>query len=185
MLDEQSDDPELNNEQSPQDAHLEELVAYLDGELPPATAFSLEQKLAGDIALRKSADSLDRTWKMLGAMDEASAGGDFVSRTLDSIHVLESATTAPAGITLTIQKFCSDLHPATVLLWLAAGFIGTASGLLLARASESDRQQSSEIEILNNLDLLQNYKNMRPVPDLQFLKEVQQATLSQPSEQSP
>ena len=72
------------------------------------------------------------------------------------------------------------------------GFKGQEADLqeYIQKLAQNNHKTGNALTLLQHVssrlkDLLQNYKNMRPVPDLQFLKEVQQATLSQPSEQSP
>ncbi len=156
------------------DPTLTQLVAYLDGELLPEDSEKLEQQLAVDPPLRRCADSLDRTWQMLDALEEAPASGEFTRRTLSCIQAqanLPEPSTS-RGMASRLRTFASQWSPTTLLLWTLAGFCGTSAGLLLSRQSELHTANPDDVEILRNLTLLQDYQSMRQIPDTAFLKKL-------------
>jgi hypothetical protein len=59
-----------------------DLVAYLDGELDPAAARELEDRLALDPALRAKADALRRSFALLDALPRPDPPADFTARTV-------------------------------------------------------------------------------------------------------
>ncbi len=183
MSEKQLNEEEPDNETAPADPQLEELVAYLDGELLPEDAAQLEQQLAGNQDLRRSADKLDRTWKMLDAMEDAAAGADFATRTLDSIQVLSSAAALTQETTSSIRDVFRSVAPAGLVLWTLAGFLGTTGGILAYRISSTTDISASDAALLENLDLLQNYSDMRPLPDLEFLRQLHEIPLTTVQEQ--
>lgn len=156
------------------DPTLTQLVAYLDGELPPEDSEKIEQQLAVDPPLRRHADSLDRTWQMLDALEEAPASGEFTRRTLSCIQAqaTRTETSTPHSMASRLRALASRWSPATLLLWTLAGFCGTSAGLLLSRQSEVQTANPDDAEILRNLPLLQDYQSMRQIPDTTFLKKL-------------
>lgn len=175
-------DPD-SDEAAPADPQLEELVAYLDGELASDAAALLEKQLASNQNLRSAADKLDRTWKMLDVMEDAAAGADFTTRTLDSIQILSSASAQTQEITSSSRNPFRNLAPAGLLLWGLAGFLGTTGGILASRLSATTGISDADAALLENLDLLQNYGDMRPLPDLEFLQQLHQIPLNPAQEQ--
>lgn len=163
----ESDEPDLHET----DPRLTELVAYLDGELSAEESERVEQELAAQPALRRNADGLDRTWQMLNALEDAGASGEFTKRTLASIRTVstpEAQLTQPSLHNSRIRTVLSVAAPA--LLCTTVGFIGTAIGLNLARNAPAATPQDRQL--LQNFDLLQNYQNMRQIPDAQFLQQL-------------
>ena len=162
------------DDESIDDPTLTELVAYLDGELPPEDSEKLEQQLAVDAPLRRCADSLDRTWQMLDALEEAPASGEFTRRTLSCIQARDNRPelSTPHSTASRLRALASQWSPGTLLIWTLAGFCGTSAGLLLSRQSDVHTANPDDTEILRNLTLLQDYQSMRQIPDTAFLKKL-------------
>lgn len=170
-----SENPAPNPDDEPiDDPTLTQLVAYLDGELPPEDSEKLEQQLAVDPPLRRCADSLDRTWQMLDALEDAPASGEFTRRTLSCIQAQanRSEPSTSRSMASRLRVFASQWSLTTLLLWTLAGFCGTGAGLLLSRQSEVHTANPDDAEILRNLTLLQDYQSMRQIPDTAFLKKL-------------
>jgi hypothetical protein len=94
-----TDDPKHPppDDQAPDPAEAE-LVAYLDGELDPTTARTVEAKLAADPALRARAAALKRTFDLLDYLPRPDPSPTFATRTLDRLPALSgsaSGTQAP------------------------------------------------------------------------------------------
>src|SRR5437016_5632947 len=69
----------------------ENLSAYLDGELAPEAARSLEAKLNTDPQARAEADSLRKTWELLDYLPRPAASATFTSRTLQCVAAVQPA----------------------------------------------------------------------------------------------
>lgn len=167
--DESADDPTVD---PPVDAQLTQLVAYLDGELPAEASERIEQQLSSDPPLRQQAESLDRTWQMLGLLEEVSASAEFVGKTLATIQALPAtesdSTSAPSGLQSLLSR--SRLLPLTAGLVL--GFAATAAGLGLSRDDGLKSSRRQDVEILEQLDMLQLYPQLRSIPDEAYLQEL-------------
>jgi anti-sigma factor RsiW len=165
-----------------EDPRLTELVAYLDGELDESNSERLEKRLAQDRDLRQYAETLDRTWQMLNTLGEPTASGEFTRKTLASITAIsaesESVTASQQGLA---GKFFS-IPFGRILLWLLVGFGATSAALLLARQSDLRRTSAEDQQLLRDLELLKEYQRLRPLPDVDFLKELstQKAEEKQP-----
>jgi hypothetical protein len=59
-----------------------------------------------------------------------------------------------------------------IILWTAAGFLGCSVGLLFSRIQGTQQADSSDMQILRQLDLLREYQKIRPVPNAKFLNQV-------------
>ncbi|MFN6150394.1 MAG: anti-sigma factor family protein [Planctomyces sp.] len=155
------------------DPRLTRLVAYLDGELPAEESELMEQELAAEPALRKAADSLDRTWQMLAALEEAAASGEFTRKTIASIRTVSTPDTPQSQLGQSRSRIRSLLaNTLLTLLWTAAGFAGGAAGLALA--GNAPTPSSQDEQLLQTLDLLLDYQNMRQIPDARFLQQLAQ-----------
>jgi hypothetical protein len=160
--------------EEPNDVRLTELVAYLDGELEDYESDRLERQLVSDAPLRSYADSLDRTWRLLDSLGETTASGEFTQRTLASIDAVplddDDARQTRASSPL-VRLFFSVPWLKTGL-WCFIGFISVTAGLLFSRSGSSPRAESSDTQLLRQLDLLQDYPKMRLIPDVEFLQKV-------------
>jgi anti-sigma factor RsiW len=74
----------------------EELVAYLDGELPEEEARLIEQRLANDPDLRRRALLLKKTYDLLDYLPQPVVSENFTTRTLEKIPAWR-ATATPAN----------------------------------------------------------------------------------------
>ncbi|WP_153557005.1 hypothetical protein [Roseimaritima sediminicola] len=63
----------------------EQLVAYLDGELPPEQRGELEQRLVEDAQLRRRLQQLQRGWQLLDELPQASVSDGFAQTTLEMV----------------------------------------------------------------------------------------------------
>ena len=67
----------------------EDLVAYLDGELPDAQAQQIDQVLARSEVARHEVEALARTWEMLDVLPTPKAPPEFTERTMTTLKVAE------------------------------------------------------------------------------------------------
>jgi anti-sigma factor RsiW len=157
-------------EEGAADPRLTELVAYLDGELPAEASERLEQQLAEDAPLRREAADLDRTWQMLNLLEEVPASAEFVGKTLATIQAM------PGGMEpgeQSVSRWFGIFRDVRLLLLaggLLLGFGAASAGLLISREGGLRSSEGSDVEILQQLDLLQRYPQLRAVPDVEFLR---------------
>jgi hypothetical protein len=65
----------------------EELVAYLDGELPPEACRRIEARLATDVDFRRRLQELDAAWEALDVLPQTTVDDDFARTTIEMVTV--------------------------------------------------------------------------------------------------
>ena len=164
------------------DPQITELIAYLDGELPEQDADRVERMLQANAPLRRDAECLDRTWKLLDSLESATAGGEFMQKTLSSISTIVDSS--ESGIQNTGRWSLKKILPGSVLakglIWCLAGFMACSAGLMLSRKARRERTAPTDAQILKDLDLYLRYPKLWRIPDVQYLKDVSNS--SEPSE---
>ena len=179
-MNENTHNESIDETEDPGDSRLTELVAYLDGELAELDSDRLEQELVSDAPLRSYAESLDRTWRLLDSLGETTASGEFTQKTLASLEALPlDADGQFSRQPLRMTRLVSAVPWLKIGLWCLVGFAGGSAGLLLSRSANPQRTESEDTKILRQLDLLQDYQKIRPVPDVEFLKNVAATTESE------
>lgn len=168
------DTQDFDDSEDSNNPQLTELVAYLDGELGDAESRHLEQQLASDPPLRIYAESLDRTWQLLDSLGEATASGEFTQKTLASLQARPLDDDDQPTRKSLMQKLRSlaSLPLLRIALWTTAGFVGCSIGLLFSRIQRPPQTASADTQILQQLELLQEYQKIRPIPSAEFLNEV-------------
>ena len=68
---------------------LDDLVAYLDGELAAERREHVERLVREDAELAGQADGLDRVWRLLDHLPDASPGETFVEHTMARVRQLD------------------------------------------------------------------------------------------------
>ncbi|MFM7058483.1 MAG: anti-sigma factor family protein [Planctomycetota bacterium] len=154
------------------DPQLTQLVAYLDGELPEDASARIERQLSADPPLRQQAESLDRTWQMLGLLEDAPASAEFVSKTLATIQALPAIDSSPAGAQSALRTLFSRSRLLALTAGLALGFAATAAGLKVSENDGLRNSRSQDLEILQQLEMLQQYPQLRSIPNAAFLQEL-------------
>src|SRR5919198_1012547 len=81
-----STQPPLNEEER------DDLVAYLDGELDPAKARAVEDKIGKDPAAREEAETLKRTWELLDYLPRPEPSPSFTHRTMERLAPVQTAS---------------------------------------------------------------------------------------------
>lgn len=114
------------------DDDRDELVAYLDGELPADAQRRVEARLNSDPAARTEADTLRRAWDLLDYLPRAEPSTDFTERTLDRVSSLggSAARVSPSTIGLPIRPWYRQPLIA-VAGWAAAALLAVATGYAL------------------------------------------------------
>lgn len=141
----------------------DDLVAYLDGELPDGLANAIDQVLARSEVARNEVEALARTWEMLDALPVPQASSEFTDRTMTTLKVGE----VPYNITE--QAWFGYLKKGSVLaVWFAVlGLSGWLGFQITTRWVPNEQEQ-----ILEDLPLLQNFDAYQEVQSIDFLEQL-------------
>lgn len=135
----------------------EDLVAYLDGELPDGKAQQIDQVLARSEVARYEVEALARTWELLDVLPTPKAPPEFTERTMTTLKVAE------VPFDITEQPWFGPLKKvAIVCVWIAA--LG-ASGWFGFRITNEwvanpTRQMLEDLPTLQKLDLYQEVESI-------------------------
>jgi anti-sigma factor RsiW len=142
----------------------DDLVAYLDGELPDATAQQIDQVLARSEVARHEVEALARTWEMLDVLPTPKAPPEFTKRTMTTL------TTAEIPYNLSDQPwFVYVRRSATVAVWAIA--LG-ASGWLGYQVTNNWIDNPHK-QMLQDLPTLQKLDTYEEVESIDFLNKLQ------------
>lgn len=150
---------------------LEQLVAYLDGELDDEQSAAMEKRLRNNPKLRRMAEELDRTWGLLDALEPVAADEEFSQQTVQTVI----STDAPAleQRPRSAIGFLSAAVRSQALVWFGIGVIGTACGLSMAVLRGPSEEAVRASRLLRQIDILQRYPQYSIVPDAESLRQLQ------------
>lgn len=145
------------------DAMLETLNAYLDGELPADEARDVEARLAADPAWAAELQRLERAWNLLDQLPRAEAPADFTQSTVEMIALNA------------VEDLAAVERPRPRRRWvdralLTAGALAAALGgfLVIDRLRpQRDDALLQELSVLRHLDL---YARTDPGESAEFLR---------------
>src|SRR6185369_12825375 len=110
------------------DPAADEIVAYLDGELPPQDCRRVESRLATDEEYRQELNDLDRAWEALDALPASTVDDGFARTTIELACVASEADftdrTAAAKVANRNRMW----------RWIAAGVAAGLFGFIVGRA---------------------------------------------------
>lgn len=157
----------MNQGASLSEHELEELVAYLDGELSPQRRQEIEQRLVSDEAFRRQSQQLERAWDFLDELPESEVDDSFTHSTVEMV-----AVSASRDFEETVQQRRKRLP----LKWMALGGIGIvaiSAGYYLAQRqlSAPNRQLQQDLPIIEEIDLY------RVSDSLEFLEKLDEEGL--------
>lgn len=154
--------------QSDDDALLDEqLSAYLDGELDPATSREIEQRLARDEQARSHLQALEQAWSLLDQLPQAELTEAFTHGTVELITVRENEAANAGRSRWTGRR--------------GAMFAGAAAGVALAALlgfGATRRWLGRHDErLLRDLPVIEQLDAYRQLDDVEFLRELRRAEL--------
>ena len=112
-----------------QSQQLEEIVAYLDGELSPQESAQVERRLAADETYRQKLQSMERAWAALDELPAATVDDQFSKTTMEL--VVESARSEVEQQTRALPVQRRKQRLSTVLLATAAALLAALAFLLV------------------------------------------------------
>ena len=107
----------------------DELVAYLDGELPPDECRRVEERLAADAGYRQQLRDLDQAWEALSALPTSAVDDGFARTTIELVSVaaagdLSRRTSSAAAAMRSRNRWWALAGAAALLVgFLAAWFL--------------------------------------------------------------
>lgn len=145
----------------------EQLVAYLDGELPPDERSDFEDRLSNDSTLRKRLRQHQRAWDLLDSLPRTNVDDAFARSTVEMV-----ALSAAEEIQQAEQ---ATSRSSKIVWWITAEVLVVAAllGFLIVRVAVSgpNRQLAKDLPILEELDAY------RFGEDIEFLRALEREGL--------
>lgn len=173
-----------DDDDSPDD--LEDLVAYLDGELEGAPRREVERRLQQDESARAEAEGLRKAWDLLDYLPRAEASADFTQRTLSRLEPVSAAAEVPAFAPVRVERSTLTL-PATRPArpawpgWSAAALAAFALALGVRYAARPAAPAPPERDpgtlALEDLRVIQNLPRYWGVEDMEFVWKLDESGL--------
>lgn len=169
------------------DKKKEELVAYLDGELPDEAASRVEKSLVDDPAVRRNVEQLTKTFDLLDLLPASQASDGFAEKTLTAIRTQSSepkpeSTKNDASADKAQSNFSKR---ATVWGIRAAAFLGL---LFVATTAFNGafKQNSKPIdELLTELPVIERLDEYEEIGSVEFLKALSESGLFDERDKAP
>ncbi len=148
----------------------EDLVAYLDGELPDQKAQLIDQVLARSEVARHEVEALARTWEMLDVLPTPKAPPEFTERTMTTLKVGETP------FVLAEQAWFGVLKKVAIAsVWVLS--IGI-SGWVGFKATNQWMSNPTR-QLLEDLPTLQKLDQFQEVESKDFLERLHKSQLFQ------
>jgi anti-sigma-K factor RskA len=138
----------------------EELVAYLDGELPPEESRRVEERLANDADYRQQLRDLDQAWEALDALPATQVDDHFARTTIEMVTVAAQRDVTER----TAQVSAKNRRRAA--WWIAAAVAVAALGFAATRWLLPDPNEV----LIANLPVIQQLDVLSQVDNVEFLR---------------
>jgi len=145
-----------------QAAKLEEIVAYLDGELPADQITQVERRLSTDEGYRQQLQGLEKAWQVLDHLPQATVDDKFARTTI--ALVVDEARREVADRTQLLPVLRRQARR-KAWLWGGAAFL---AGWTLYRAVRPD----PDAELIANLPVIDRIEIYTHFGELEFLREL-------------
>jgi len=160
------------NDDSPVDAADEQLVAYLDGELPQEDVRSVELRLTNDPVYRRRLRDLQNGWEMLDELPLPSSSAMLLETTL-RMAAVDGGQTSSAGKSKSILKSISKFAWTALLV---LGCFGLGMFAVGVRNYLSYQRQLRDLPTAMHIDAYLHANDVAFMKLLQEMPEWQQAT---------
>lgn len=148
------------------------LVAYVDGELPPGEAEAITAKLGQSVTARRELESLKRTWELLDHLQLPESPPTLLEQTLSQIQLAADA------VDLRYSRATGWFHALGRIAATAALCLAAAGGgwWLVAKAwpDKTDR-------VARDVNLAERFPEYRAIGNLERLQELDKFPVSRPS----
>lgn len=138
----------------------QDLVAYLDKEVDPNVALTLEAKISNSVSARKEVEELEKTWEMLDFLPMPQPPQDLSQRTMELLAQADQRKVELGGEAVERVKAAAmiGVYVAAVAASFALGYFVTT---LLPDRSE---------RLLKDLPVVERYEEYRAIGDVEFLR---------------
>jgi hypothetical protein len=138
------------------DRRLEQIVAYLDGELPPVEASLVERQLGEDVDFRQEMQSIERAWSALDVLPTTKVDDRFAQTTMELVVGAAREELLEKTRALPIQRRRGLL--AKILLATAAAMLG----LLMVRLvrENPNRVLIADLPAIQYLDTYSQFREV-------------------------
>ena len=146
----------------------EDLVAYLDGELPAEQVQQIEQIVARSEVARHEVEALARTWELLDILPASKASEDFASKTMTNLKVMETP------FKLTEQWWFVHFRRVWAGLgWITALLVCGWLGFQITRFWVPNPHE----ELLQDLHVIENLDQYQEAREMEFLHLLKSSSL--------
>lgn len=153
-------DPENN---TVADQEMEELTAYLDGELDAEAARVVEHRLGSDESYRQKLHRLESAWRLLDHLPAAEADEKFTQTTVEMLAVAAEEEVASAASAAKGRRWIRGLLAASLLI--AAGLLGY---VLIGNAANRENEN-----LVRDLPVIENVELYRHIDSVDFLMQLE------------
>jgi anti-sigma factor RsiW len=157
----------MAHEDSTREALLDELSAYLDGELDAEGVRRVEERLARDVDYRNELHKLERTWDLLDGLHRAAVGEQFTKSTLEMVALSASQEAEVVARELPRRRRRQRL------LGIASMLAALVVGFVIGTRVWPDPNEP----LLEDLPVLENLELFYRVDDIEFLRMLDQENL--------
>jgi len=141
---------------------IEELTAYLDGELEPESLQSVEQRLVSDPSYLAQMQSLQKTWDLLDEIPVTEPGTSFTQTTMEIV-------VGQATMDVRTKQKRSWVWPVRVAMLVTIPIVLFATGFALTRSI----QTGTDRLLVQDLSVIENYPKYSVVENsIDFLTEL-------------
>jgi hypothetical protein len=148
--------------QPEQPSAADELVAYLDGELPPDDCRRVEERLAADADYRQQLRDFDQAWEALDALPTRKTDDDFARTTMELVAV---AAQADASV---VTASAAKARRRRMVWFAMAALAGVLLGFVAAWLLLPNRNQA----LLRDLPVIRQVDVLRQVESVDFLRRL-------------
>jgi hypothetical protein len=153
--------PDSNSEQQ----HLEEIVAYLDGELSEVETAQVEERLSVDQSYRRQMQEIDRAWNALDELPGVTVDDTFSKTTMEL--VVGTARQEVQDRTMALPRLRRRRSMVVGALIVAAAMVGFF-GFQLIR-SNPNATLVADLPVIVHVDIYSQFA------EIQFLRDLRQA----------
>jgi len=158
----------------------EELVAYLDGELAPEKAASIELRLASDANVRARLQALQRAWDMLDELPQEEIQEEFTQTTIAMVVASAESVTTQAKQSASWRA--TKIWGLTAVVCAMASFASyqVVDGILNA----PNERLKKDLQVIDNMDAYRSAESVEFLRRLsaEGLFEVQTSPIETPDD---
>jgi anti-sigma factor RsiW len=153
----------------PLDAATQELVAYLDGELPAAAAQRVEERLATDEEYRRQLGELDQAWSALDALPTPTVDDKFARTTIEMVALAAEKDVSQ-------RTAAESAERRRRRLWLAIGALALAASAFIGARTFMPSQNRA---LIADLPTIARIDELTQVGDIDFLRGLVKLNIQQ------